>query len=92
MNFNELANIVADSFYDTMQEFEFETFDEMKSCYYWTAKDIKEEVDSIIREATGEEAYIDELDGSLVFCYGMDMEYRKFAAMWRKALKSMLKD
>lgn len=89
MTFEKLANIVADSFYQTMQEEGFETFDEMKNCYWWTAKEIKEEVDYIIRDITGAEAYIDELDGSLVFCYGMDMEYRKFATMWRKALKKM---
>lgn len=92
MNFNELANIVACAFQQTMKEEGFETFAEMKKCYMWTPEDIKEEVDDIIRDATFEDAYIDELDGTLVFCSGQDMEYKRFQKLWNKALKSMPKD
>lgn len=86
MKFEELAEIVANDFFETMKEFDFQTFDEMKKCYWWTSQDIKEEVDGIIRQAKGCDAYIDELDGSLVFLDGQDMAYRKFAKMWRNAL------
>ena len=85
--FEMLAKIVADDFIETMGLFDYDTFDEMCRSYYWTSKDIREEVDSIIREATCSVAFVDEEDGKWVF-YGDDMiEYRKFARMFRKLLK-----
>ena len=88
MKFAELAEIVAKDFFETMKAEGFRTFAEMKRCYWWTTQDIKEEVDYIIRQ-TGEDAYIDELDGSLVILGGQDMPYRKFSGMWRSALAKM---
>lgn len=50
MTFEVLAKLVADDFKHTMEDHGFETFAEMKRCYMWDARDIKEEVDSIVRE------------------------------------------
>lgn len=85
--FEELAKVVADGFKQVMQEEEFDTFDEMKDCYWWTTEDIKAEVDSYIQEATDGDACISD-DGTDVYLHGTDMmiSYRKFSAMWHKAL------
>lgn len=87
MTFEILAKIVADDFLDTMKEFEFDTFEEMANCYYWDSKDIKEEVDAIIRAKTNDVAYINEWDGNTIHIGDEMMDYRKFARMWRKYLK-----
>ena len=86
---DQLAKIVADDFKSTMNEFDFESFEEMSRTYRWNSVDIKEEVDAILREATNGDAYIDEADGSLIiFNNGTDdIPYRKFSTMWRKYLK-----
>ena len=85
--FEMLAKIVADEFIETMGLFDYDTFEEMCLSYCWDSKDIKEEVDFIIREATCGVAFIDEEGGKWVF-YGDDMiEYRKFTRMFRKLLK-----
>ena len=92
LTFADLAKIVAKSFYETMKVGEFETFDEMKDCYWWTTKDIKDEVDYALRDATDSEAYIDELDHSDVFIgNSKSMPYNQFSALWRKELKQLLK-
>lgn len=87
MTLKELAKIVADDFKQDMQEHDCETFDEMVDLFWWTTKEIKEEVDYIIRKASNGEAYIDELDGTMVFAPGEEMSYRKFSAMWHKNLR-----
>ena len=46
----QMVNNVANYFLDCMKENDFETFDEMKECYWWTSKDIKNEVDSILKD------------------------------------------
>jgi hypothetical protein len=50
MTFEVLAKMVADDFCRTMKDQGFETFGEMKKCYMWDAKDIKEEISSIVSE------------------------------------------
>lgn len=87
ITFEDLAKAVSDSFIETMDENDFETFTDMKETYWWTLDDIKDEIDYIIRTATDEKAYIDELDRSDVFIGGQDMKYRAFAAMWQGNLK-----
>ena len=52
MTFEELAKLVAEDFKKTMDEEGFETFDEMKKCYWWSNDDVKEEVESIISVLT----------------------------------------
>ncbi len=44
MNINQLAKLVADDLKETMGENGFETFKEMKDCYWWTAQDVKNEI------------------------------------------------
>ena len=87
MTLKELAKVVADDFKREMAEHDCDTFEEMVDLFWWTPKEIKTEVDYIIRNASNGEAYIDELDGTLVCAPGEDMTYRKFASMWRKNLK-----
>ena len=84
--FEELAKIVADEFIKDMREHDFETFDEMVKCFWWTTNDIKDEVDYVLRENG---AYVDELDRTCVLAEdtGEMISYRKFSAMFRKLLK-----
>ena len=87
--FEGLAKVVADGFREVMEEEGFDTFDEMKDCYWWTTQDIKEEVDFYLSEATDGDACIGD-DGADVYYHGTDLmiSYRKFSAMWRKELKN----
>lgn len=55
MTFSELAKMIADDFKKTMDSEGFETFDAMRRCYDWEPIDIKEEVDTIIREISEKE-------------------------------------
>ena len=45
MTFFEAQMKVAESFAETMREFGFESFAEMRDCYWWTSNDIKKEVE-----------------------------------------------
>lgn len=45
MKLEELVKAIADDFQQTMNEGQFETFIEMKDCYDWDSKDIKNDVD-----------------------------------------------
>ena len=54
MTFESLAKLVADDFRKTMYEEGFKTFNEMKKCYCWDARDIKEEVDYTITKYANE--------------------------------------
>lgn len=87
ITFEDLAKAVSDSFIETMDENDFETFTDMKETYWWTFDDIKDEIDYIIRTATDERAYIDELDRTDVFIGSKDMPYRQFANLWKSNLK-----
>ena len=89
-NFEELAQVVAKGFKEVMKEEDFDTFEEMKDCYWWTTQDIKDEVDAYIKEATDGDACIGD-DGLDVYLHGTDMmiSYRTFSNMWHKALKNM---
>jgi hypothetical protein len=60
----QMITNVANYFLDCMKENDFETFDEMKECYWWTSKDIKNEVDYLLGEHNWS---IDEIDGSDIF-------------------------
>lgn len=85
MKFEILASKVAEEFRETMSQEGFDSFNEMAKCYWWSAEDIKEEVDEIIR-SIDDTACIDEVDGKSVILDGDEISYRKFAAMWRKAI------
>ncbi len=47
MKTQELVNAIANDFQQTMEEEGFETFVEMKECYWWDSQDIRDEVDGI---------------------------------------------
>ena len=79
-----LAQKVADYFNEAIKEGGFDDFKDMASCYWWTPKDIKDEVNAIISEY---DACIDEVDGTDVCLYDKLLSYRKFSSMWRKLLK-----
>lgn len=85
MTFEILASKVAEEFRETMSQEGFDSFNEMAKCYWWTAEDIKEEVDEIIR-AIDDTACVDEVDGKSVILDGNEISYRNFATMWRKAI------
>ena len=88
MTFEELAKVVANEFKQTMKEEGFDSFKEMAECYWWTANDIKDEVDVIISNAVEGLGVsgIDEVDRTDVYLNGDMISYRKFSAMWHKAL------
>lgn len=87
MRMEQLAEIVADYFVECMQDNDFATFQEMQACYWWTTNDIKDEVDTVLRDATDSLAYIDELDRSDVFNETEGKQesvtYKQFSQMYR---------
>lgn len=50
MTIKELAKACADYFKSVMQDEGFDTFEEMKDCYWWDTNDIKNEVESVIKD------------------------------------------
>lgn len=50
MNIKGLARKCAEYFMGIMAEEGFDTFEEMKQCYWWDSADIKEEVRAVIAE------------------------------------------
>jgi hypothetical protein len=50
IKFRDLASMVAEDFNKTMAKEGFETFKEMKECYDWEWKDIKDEVEYMINK------------------------------------------
>jgi len=90
MTFEALAKVVADDFRKTMKEEGFDSFKEMVDCYWWTTNDIKDVIDEIISNIKGIGAVsgIDEVERTYVYLNGDAIPYRKFSAMWHKALKA----
>lgn len=91
--FDDLAKLVADDFVETMKDFDFETFDEMVQVYWWTSKDIKEEVASILTSISNNmdcDAFIDEYDGKDVFLNGDIISYRTFSRLFRKYIQAAM--
>ena len=89
MTFEELAQVVADGFKQVMVEEEFETFEDMKNCYWWDTNDIKAEVRFYLNETAnklGMEIMLSD-DGMDVYIGDNWITYRKFSAMWHKLLK-----
>lgn len=91
--FELLATKVAEDFAETMKDEGFTNFKDMCDCYWWTTKDIKTEVDYILRHLgiKNIDAYIDELDGTDVFCNDDTMPYKEFSPMFRKKISEMMK-
>lgn len=55
MDIDKLAELVADYFKEAMKEGGFETFKEMKDCYWWTAQDIRDEISYIAQTLINDE-------------------------------------
>lgn len=60
----QMINNVANYFLDCMKDNDFESFNEMKDCYWWTSQDIKNEVEAVLKD---NDWSIDEIDGSDIF-------------------------
>lgn len=82
----QMIKNVANYFLDCMKDNDFETFDEMKECYWWTSKDIKNEVDSILKDYNWS---IDEIDGTDIFDNDGNIvsSYRSFMSKVYKIIK-----
>lgn len=86
----ELMEIVANGFEEAMKENEFDSFEEMKECYWWDSKDIHAEAAFFVRESESgwwldEESdlyFFDREKNSTDF-----IEYRKFINGVYKVLK-----
>ena len=91
-----MQNIIeytAQDFAKTMKEESFESFREMAGCYMWSPEEIKEEVESILKEyeeETGRRAWIDEEDGKTVYTDGSEMEYKTFIAEGKKTANKII--
>lgn len=92
MKANELMEIVANAFEEIMKEGEFDSFEEMKNCYWWDSKDIHREAAYYVTHSeTG--WWLDE-DTDLYYYSGPSLystdfiEYKKFINGVYKVLKS----
>jgi len=82
----QMINNVANYFLEEMKENDFETFDDMKRCYWWTSQDIKEEVNSVLNDY---DWAIDEIDGADIFDENGNgvCSYRSFMSKVYKIIK-----
>lgn len=88
----ETVEIVASDFKSTMVEEEFDTFEEMKSCYDWTSTDVKAEVDAILKfSTTGSfDCYLSDDGADILGCADVEeIPYRKFMSMVYKRIKEL---
>lgn len=85
LGYEEIINKVAGYFKECMEEGGFDTFEEMKDCYWWDTKDIKEEVKAVISDydwcLTDDETEISPILGDEYY------SYRSFIAKVYKAIK-----
>lgn len=80
-----LAREVANDFMRTMAEEGFDSFQEMCDCYWWTSKDIKDEVKAIISNLHRDDCFLDD-DGVDVVCGDEMLSYVKFSRKFRQYL------
>lgn len=85
INFDEVVKKVAEYFQECMEEGEFETFEEMKDCYWWDSNDIKNEVEAVIADydwcLTDDRTEISPIAGDEYY------SYKSFIAKVYKAIK-----
>lgn len=88
MTIDELAKKVADDFIGTMEDFEFESFAEMKDVYDWSSREIKDEVEYMINKQYGNgEWWLDD-DGDISTETSSEfISYRKFMNIVRSYIK-----
>ena len=88
MTIDELAKKVADDFIGTMEDFEFESFAEMKDVYDWTSREIKDEVGYMINKMYGNDEWWLDDDGDVSNqSTGEIISYRKFVNIVRSYIK-----
>lgn len=86
MTIVEAQRKIANEFLTEVKDGDFETFEEMRDCYWWTSKDIKEEVRYMLKD-TG--WFIDDFEGTDVMSIssGESISYRSFIAGVYKLMK-----
>lgn len=84
----ELARKVADDFIESIKDGNFETFQEMCDCYWWTSRDIRGEVEYMVNKQYGNgEWWLDD-DGDFTNqSTGEIMAYRKFMRIVRNYIR-----
>ena len=89
MTFEDLAKVVADGFKEVMKEEGFDTFDEMRACYWWDSNDIKDEVEAYIKEADENSDVVICLSDDRTDVYIGDdyISYKSFSNMWHRLIK-----
>lgn len=83
MNFEKLAQCVAESFFCMMKEEGLNTFKEMRQFYLWEAEDIREEICYSVKEAGGD--FYDDM--SVITIGWNEMAYGAFKKMVMAHLK-----
>ena len=86
MDAKGLAKKCAEYFKGVMAEEGFDTFEEMKQCYWWDSADIKEEVKAVIAEF-GWFFTDDETEIFMVGDERQDTSYKSFLKMMYALLK-----
>ena len=78
----DLAKYVADYFNESIEDWEFDGFQEMVDCYDWSSSDIKEEIYYTLKEIRDRHIYDtsnwDFFDDCSVEVDGVDYSYRQF--------------
>ena len=80
---DKAVELVAQSFVDTMKEEGFDTFAEMRDCYWWTTNDIKEEVEYMLQKDA------DDLDDYTVYDDGQDVGNARDFIPYRQFMKQV---
>lgn len=84
-SFDEVAQIVAEEFVQTMKEEGFEIFQEMVKCYMWETDDIKSEVCYILQNTNCEMWD----DGTQLELGNKTMVWRAFSKLFRNKINEL---
>lgn len=87
MTLDDLAKKVAEYFNEAIVDAEVEDFQELKDLYWWTSKDVKEEVMACVNDYGKEGGFEAFDDGDIRNPDGTDVSYRKFRNMVFKYVK-----
>lgn len=88
---DKMIDIVAGMFVETMNEENFESFEDMARCYWWDSKDIKDEITYGINNLCSDIGYIFD-DGSEIMTWDEkeNMSYRTFASRVKKKVNELV--
>ena len=90
-SFEHAAEIVAQDFVQTLLEEGFESFNEMRKCYWWEPSDIRKEMSYSVGSLTDNCSFWD--DGSYVELDGKgEMPYKDFKRMVLSRVDEIMKD